>query len=313
MKRRREVLTTRPRGRGRADGRRATASRASRPAIRSGRVASTALTAATVITASPTPISAWTPSIAGSTVPSGTVPEIASSSAVAAAPAITASHAPPATTARKRRSRPRQQAPRTATHQRSRPPSAPITPMLRTFAPSARDAAVGEHERLRREHDRHHQAGEPRPEQDRRQRGAEEVAARAAGDGEVEHLRGEDERRRDAEQRDARARRASRSARRSATATAPTATTPAAAATPGSRKPSGMCIAAPRRLAARATRSQMRPRRDCVLDANGRRAPVQRERLTGPSGAPPGLAWRPLSPRRGRGAGNPRVSPAMDD
>src|SRR6185436_4019363 len=66
----------------------------------SGRVDMTALTAATVITASPMPISVWTPSIAGSTVPSGTVPEIASSSAVAVAPAITASHAPTPETAR---------------------------------------------------------------------------------------------------------------------------------------------------------------------------------------------------------------------
>ena len=45
------------------------------------------------------PISVCTPSIAGSTVPSGTVPEIASSSDAAVAPAITASHAPAALTA----------------------------------------------------------------------------------------------------------------------------------------------------------------------------------------------------------------------
>ena len=77
-----------------------------------------------------------------------------------------------------------------------------MTPMLRTFAPSAvtppsanTNACVGEHHR-------HHQAGEPRPEQDRRQRGAQEVAAGAAGDGEVEHLGREDERRGHAEQRD---------------------------------------------------------------------------------------------------------------
>ena len=65
-------------------------------------MASTALTAATVMTASPAPISACVPSIAGSTVPSGTVPEIASSSAVAVAPAITASHAPTAEIAQQR-------------------------------------------------------------------------------------------------------------------------------------------------------------------------------------------------------------------
>src|SRR3954465_16020130 len=48
-------------------------------ATRSGRADRTAPTAATVITASPAPISAWTPSIAGRTVPSGIVPETASS------------------------------------------------------------------------------------------------------------------------------------------------------------------------------------------------------------------------------------------
>ena len=71
------------------------------------------------------------------------------------------------------------------------------------LAPSAVIAAVGEHERLHDQHDRQHQAREPRAEQDRRERGAEEVAAGAARDREVEHLRREHERGRDAEQRDA--------------------------------------------------------------------------------------------------------------
>ena len=81
--------------------------------------------------------------------------------------------------------------------------SPPITPMLKTLAPERGDAAVGEHERLHAEHDREHQAREPWPEQDRRQRGAEEVPAGAARDREVEHLRREHERGGDAEQRHA--------------------------------------------------------------------------------------------------------------
>src|SRR3954447_15153759 len=66
----------------------------------SGRVDRTALTAATVITASPMPIRTCTPSIAARTVPSGTVPEIASSNEQASAPATTASQAPTPATAR---------------------------------------------------------------------------------------------------------------------------------------------------------------------------------------------------------------------
>ena len=117
----------------------------------------------------------------------------------AVAPAITASQAP---TAAIGRIAPRRE-PARATCISPPTSSAPITPMLRMFAPSAVMPAVGEHERLHAEHDRQRQAGEPGPEQDRRQRGAEEVAARAARDREVEHLRGEDERGGDAEQRDA--------------------------------------------------------------------------------------------------------------
>src|SRR3954469_7386751 len=84
---------------------------------------------------SPTPISACTPSIGGSTVPSGTGPDSASSSEHAAAPAITASHAPPADTAS---STPRRRGSTDRAASISPPTtSAPMTPMLRTFAPSA--------------------------------------------------------------------------------------------------------------------------------------------------------------------------------
>ena len=109
--------------------------------------------------------------------------------------------------------------------------------------PERGDAAVGEHERLDDEHHRQHQAGEPWPEQDRRERGAEEVAAGAARDREVEHLGREHERGGDAEQRhaalvevDARARAGRSRPRRP----------PGRRRRPRprcDRKPSGMCMA----------------------------------------------------------------------
>ena len=56
-----------------------------------------------------------------------------------------------------------------------------------------RQPAVGEQQRLDDEHHRHGQGARGRPDEDGRQHGAEEVAARAVGDGEVEHLGGEHE------------------------------------------------------------------------------------------------------------------------
>ena len=160
-------------------------------------------TAATVITASPTPISAWTPSIAGSTVPSGTVPETREldrrgrRAGHHREPRRHAARRP--RNARARRGGSTARAERAA---RAPAPSAPMHAHVEDVRPERRDAAVGEQERLHDEHHRQHQAGEPRPEQDRRQRRAEEVPARAARHREVEHLRGEDERGGHAQQRD---------------------------------------------------------------------------------------------------------------
>jgi hypothetical protein len=74
--------------------------------------------------------------------------------------------------------------------------------MFSTLAPSALIPAVGEHQRLRGHDDGEHEARQPRAEEYRRQRGAQQVPARAGRDGEVQHLRGEDERREHSEHRD---------------------------------------------------------------------------------------------------------------
>lgn len=89
----------------------------------------------TVIAASPTPISACSSSIAGSTSPSGAAPEAASSSAVAAAPAITASQAAPAITSSSC-GRPRSTSGFVLAIT-SPVSSAPSTAMFSTLAPSA--------------------------------------------------------------------------------------------------------------------------------------------------------------------------------
>ncbi len=57
------------------------------------------------------------------------------------------------------------------------------------------DAAVGEEQALHEEDDAHAEHGGERADQHRRERAAQEVAAGAGGDREVEHLGGEDERR----------------------------------------------------------------------------------------------------------------------
>ena len=59
--------------------------------------------------------------------------------------------------------------------------------------PYARESAVGEHEALDEEDDRHTEGAGPRSDENGGERAAEEVAAGAAGDGKVEHLQGEDE------------------------------------------------------------------------------------------------------------------------
>ena len=67
-----------------------------------------------------------------------------------------------------------------------------------------RDAAVGEREGLHGDHHGHHEAREPRAEQHGGERRPEEVAAGAADDREVEHLGREDEGGEHAQQRHAR-------------------------------------------------------------------------------------------------------------
>jgi hypothetical protein len=181
--------------------------------MRSGRLARIALTAATVTTASPTPITAWTASIAGSTVPSGTVPDAASSSEHAAAPAMTASQAAMPTVPRNAaRVRGRSLRPTAST---SPAPSPPTTPMLRMLAPSAVTPPSAKTKACMTSTDGQDEARGPGAEQHGGERRAEEVPAGPTGDGEVQHLGSEHERARDAEQRDARSSRV-RSARRRA-------------------------------------------------------------------------------------------------
>ena len=87
-----------------ADTVRVSSSRTSRtrraPWTRSGRTDTMLATTRKVITASPMPISAWTPSMVGSTVAKGTVPETPSSIAQAVAPSMTAIQAPTPAVAR---------------------------------------------------------------------------------------------------------------------------------------------------------------------------------------------------------------------
>ncbi len=65
--------------------------------------------------------------------------------------------------------------------------------MLRTFNPSDDDATVGEQERLHDHHHGHDQGAHPRPEEDRGQSPAEQVAAGSGRHREIEHLDREDE------------------------------------------------------------------------------------------------------------------------
>ena len=114
--------------------------------------------------------------------------------------------------------------------------------MLMTLRPSARQPAVGEQQRL---HDaaprRHADAPDPRPDQHRRQHPAEQVAAGAAGDREVEHLHGEDERGHQPGQRHLPVVERPRPPGAGRPPTPPTATTPAATDVRASMNPSGMC------------------------------------------------------------------------
>ena len=75
------------------------------------------------------------------------------------------------------------------------PPKAPTIAMLMMLRPSACDPSVGEEEALHRQHDRDAQRSDPRADEHRREDTAEQVAARAARDREIQHLHREHERR----------------------------------------------------------------------------------------------------------------------
>ena len=64
---------------------------------------------------------------------------------------------------------------------------------VRDVRPERGQPAVGEQQRLHDQHDRDAQRSHPRPDQDRDQRAAEQVAAGSGQDREVDHLDGEDE------------------------------------------------------------------------------------------------------------------------
>ncbi len=72
---------------------------------------------------------------------------------------------------------------------------------MSTLSAECGEATVGEEQRLDDEHHRHAQDPDVGPDQHGREDPAEQVPARAGGHGEVEHLRGEDERRDEPRQR----------------------------------------------------------------------------------------------------------------
>ena len=193
------------------------------------------------MTASPAPIRACTPSIAGSTVPSGTVPESASSTDGRRG---ADHHREPGAGAgdRERVSGARRAARACAAAISPPTASPPSTPMLRMFAPSAVTPPSANTKACTTRTTAEDHPREPRAEQDRRERRAEEMAARAARDGEVEHLRGEHERGRDAEQRGAAVVELALGAPQ-AVGDRAAAGTAQASATSLDRKPSGMCMA----------------------------------------------------------------------
>ena len=154
------------------------------------------------MSASPTPMSMWTPAIAGKAhAPGDRAAGIASS--------------PAQTVAENDRRRPRRDgdgdepaavagqdfAPQAGVQQV--PAHAVDDAHVEDVGPQRRDAAVGEDEALHEQDRRQHDHGRAGTEQHGRQHAADQVAAGPAGDGEVEHLGREDEGRRQAQQRHA--------------------------------------------------------------------------------------------------------------
>ena len=145
-------------------------------------------------------------------------PESRELDGAATAPARPPATAPTATMPRKTRVALRQERARDAEHERSPTTSAPTTPMLRTFAPSAVTPPSANRNACTARTTASTRQASHGPSRIDGERGARGSGRCAAGDREVQHLRGEDERGGDAEQRDAalverRARRAAGRAR----------------------------------------------------------------------------------------------------
>ena len=182
--------------------RRSATARVAQRASRSARVAAMNARAAIVIRASPMPMSAWTPTIAGRARPAASCPQAASSRAIATAPA---DDRDPGRDAGGRDAGPRPRRRATPAQRRGRaayPPSVPTTPMLKMLAPSTTRPPSWKTSAWTATTQAITSVAGPRPEEDRREDAAEQVAGRPADDREVEHLGREDERRHDAHQRD---------------------------------------------------------------------------------------------------------------
>ena len=155
--------------------------------------------APTVINPSPMPIRAWMPPMAGIAMLAGEVPDSASSSAAARDAMKTESH--PATNPLTGTPQPRltdqplHGAIREGGHEY------PDDGHIEDVRTQGQQPAVLEDQRLDADHGGQDQDGRPRPEQDGGQSRAQQVARGTAGNGEVQHLAGEDAGRQDAHER----------------------------------------------------------------------------------------------------------------
>ena len=155
--------------------------------------------AAMVIRASPMPMRTWTPTIAGRAIDSGVVPLTASSSAMQTDPATTDDHAAMAAAGIRARSSPPSSRRDSAVENEAaeRPDDAHVEDV----GAHHDEPAVLEDERLDGDDAGHDERARPGPEQHGREDAAKQVARGPADDLEVEHLGGEDEGGRHAQQR----------------------------------------------------------------------------------------------------------------
>ena len=156
--------------------------------------------AAIVISASPIPMTTWTPTIVGRPSASGIVPLSASSTAMHAAPATTDAHAaiPPPGSA----PAPRRPCTRASARYRANPPSVPTTPMLKMFAPITTRPPSWKTSAWTPTTQAMTSVAAHGPSRTGREDATEQVPGRPADHLEVEHLGREDERRHHAQQRD---------------------------------------------------------------------------------------------------------------